>query len=220
VDVSIGSFLLMCILPHESIWQRNCSRRCVRKIPEAELIAISKQGHQDAIAELFRRHYPSSLRLAAGILRQPDDAQDAVQAAYFLAFRRLEQFRGEASFRTWISRIVLNCCLRQLREAGGRVTWVHPEDRNGAQGSDLLVSRTPNPEKSAWGAEIALALSKAIARLPKHLREAYLLFAVSGLSLREVATALGLTVAATKTRLFRARAGLRSLLQPVWHGRR
>jgi RNA polymerase sigma factor (sigma-70 family) len=155
--------------PSRTLWQLNCDQRCMQKMPEAELIAISKQGHQDAIAELFRRHYPSSLRLATGVLRRPDDAQDAVQAAYFLAFRRLGHFRGDASFGTWISRIVLNCCLLQLRDARRRVILVDLKDRNGAQGPDLLASRTPNPERSAWGAEMALALSKAVARLPKHL---------------------------------------------------
>src|SRR5271170_6949569 len=139
----------------------------MRETPEAELIAISKQGHQEAIAELFRRHYPSSLRLAAGILRQRDDAQDAVQTAYFLAFRRLEHFRGEASFKTWISRIVLNCSLRQLRDPARRAIWVELEDRNGVQGADLLASQTPNPERSTSCAEMAAALSKAVGRLPK-----------------------------------------------------
>jgi hypothetical protein len=76
--------------------------------PEAELIDQSRQGHQDSIAELFQRHYPASLKLACGILRHNDDAQDAVQVAYFLAFRRLDNFRGDASFKTWISRIVVN----------------------------------------------------------------------------------------------------------------
>jgi RNA polymerase sigma-70 factor (ECF subfamily) len=192
----------------------------MRETPEAELIATGKQGHQEAIAELFRRHYPSSLRLAGGILHQPEDAQDAVQTAYFLAFRRLESFRGDSSFKTWISRIVLNCCLRQLRDPARRRMWVNLEDRIGVRGTELLASQTPNPERSTSCAEISSALSKAVARLPRALREAYLLFTVSELPLQEVATSLGLTVSATKTRLFRARAGLRSSLRPVWYGRR
>jgi RNA polymerase sigma-70 factor (ECF subfamily) len=187
---------------------------------EAELIAQSKQGDQEAIAELFRSHYASSVRLAYSILRHPDDAQDAVQAGFFLAFRRLGDFRGEASFKTWISRIVVNCCLLQLREARRRATWVGLEGRNGTQGTELMPSQTPTPEKSAWCREISSAFFAAVARLPKHLRDTYTLFEISGLSLREVATALGLTIAATKTRLFRARAGLRISLQPVWSLRR
>jgi RNA polymerase sigma-70 factor (ECF subfamily) len=187
---------------------------------EVALIAHSKQGDQLAIAELVGRHYPASLQLARGFLRHTEDAQDAVQAAYFLAFRRLEHFRGEASFKTWITRIVVNCCLLQLREARRRVTWLRLEDRNGMQGPDMLPSHAPTPEKATWCGEISSALSAAVAKLPRHLREAYTLFEISGLSLREVASTLGLSVSATKTRLFRARAGIRMSLQPVWSGGR
>ena len=184
------------------------------------LIARSKQGDQEAMAELFHGHYAPCLRLAYGILRHGEDAQDAVQTGLFMAFRRLESFRGEASFKTWITRIVVNSCLLQLRETRRRVTWVRLEDRNGLHGPDLLPSPAATPEKIAWRREISTAFSAAVAKLPEHLREAYTLFAISGLSLREVADALGLTVSATKTRLFRARAGIRTTLQPVWSGRR
>jgi hypothetical protein len=64
------------------------------------------------------------VQLAAGILRHRENAQDAVQSAFFLAFRRMDSFRGDASFKTWITRIVVNCCLLQLREARNRVARV------------------------------------------------------------------------------------------------
>jgi len=179
---------------------------------ELELIAQSKQGNQHAIAELVRRHYTASLHLAHGILRRTEDAQDAVQVAYFLAIRQIEHFRGESSFKTWINRIVVNCCLLELREPRRRMTWVPVEE----QGPELFPSRAPSPEKSAWCREISSAFSAAVAKLPENLREAYTLFTISGLSLREVAEALGLSIPATKTRLFRARAGMRVSLQPVW----
>jgi RNA polymerase sigma-70 factor (ECF subfamily) len=198
----------------------DCNTVAMHETPEAELIARSKQGHQEAIAELFRRHYPASLHLAWGILRQPDDAQDAVQTAYFLAFRRLEKFRGESSFKTWVTRIVVNCCLLQLREARRRKTWAQLDERQQPQGAELPASRTPNPEKSVWCGEISSAFSTAVARLPKNLREPYTLFTVAELPLQEVATALGLTISATKTRLFRARAWMRMSLKPVWAGAR
>ena len=188
----------------------------MQDISEAALVAGSKQGEHDAIAELFRRHYSRSLQIANGILRHQDDAQDAVQAAFFQAFRRIESFRGEASFKTWITRIVVNCCLLQLRETRNRVTWVQLEDRHGVQGPDMLPSQAPTPENSAWCGEIASALSSAVSRLPEHLHAAYTLLTNSELSLQEAASSLGLTVAATKTRLFRARAAIRTSLQAFW----
>jgi len=185
-------------------------------ISEHALIDRCKQGDQDAVAELFRRHHARALQLATGILHDHDDAQDAVQTAFFQAFRRLESFRGDASFRTWITRIVVNCCLIQLRQPRNRMTWVQLEDLNGVEGPDILPSRALTPEKSAWCGEIASALSRAVSRLPKHLKETYTMVAISELPLEDVASSLGLTVSATKTRLFRARAGLRRSLQPFW----
>jgi RNA polymerase sigma-70 factor (ECF subfamily) len=183
---------------------------------EDTLIAQSRLGDQQAIAELVGRHYPSSLQVARRILRHTEDAQDAVQMAYFLALRRLATFRGEASFKTWISRIVMNCCLLQLRESRRRATWVRLDDPQGAHVPAVLPSHAPNQEKAAWNRELSSAISAAVAELPQHLREAYTMFEFSGLSLAEVSSALGLTLSATKTRLFRARAGVRRSLQPVW----
>jgi RNA polymerase sigma-70 factor (ECF subfamily) len=188
----------------------------MQEILESDLVARSKQGDQEALSELFRRHYGASLRIAFGILRNSEDAHDAVQTGYFMAYRSLTSFRGEGGFRTWITRIVMNSCFLQLRESKRRATWVGIEGRNGPGLGDVLPSRALTPEKSAWCRELSSAVSNAVARLPKHLREPYTLFAISGLSLREVAKILGLTIAATKTRLFRARAGIRVLLRPVW----
>jgi RNA polymerase sigma-70 factor (ECF subfamily) len=189
----------------------------MRETTESELIANSREGDAGGIEELLHRHYPSSMRVARNILRQEDDAEDAVQAAYFVAFRRLENFRGESSFKTWITRIVVNCCLLQLRDARNRLNWVQMEDWNGVQGA---ASQFSSPEQHAWSREIGSALSTAMARLPKHLREPYTMFTVAELSLQEIAGTLGLTMAATKTRLFRARAWMRTSLEPVWTGAR
>jgi RNA polymerase sigma-70 factor (ECF subfamily) len=185
---------------------------------EIELIARGRQGDQDALGELFTRYYPSYLRVARGILRSNDDCQDAVQAAYLLAFRHLRRFRGDACFKTWMTRIVVNCCLMQLRDERRRASWVQLEDVYGGQGQDVLASRAPSPETATFSREIGSALSEAFDRLPRKLSEAYGLYAASDLSLKEVAAQLNLTLPATKTRLSRARAGMRRHLRPIWSG--
>jgi RNA polymerase sigma-70 factor, ECF subfamily len=202
-------------MQRRNFWRRNCNMNAVQEKPELELIAHGQMGDQAAIAELFGRHYSSSLRLARGLLRSEDESQDAVQVAYFSAFRHLHNFRGDACFKTWITRIVVNCCFMQLREARRRATWVNLEDLP-ARGPDVLTSSAPTPERATWHREIGSAFSDAVSKLPKHLREVYSLYSVSGLSLKEVSATLGLSVAATKTRLFRARAGMRSRLKPIW----
>jgi RNA polymerase sigma-70 factor (ECF subfamily) len=183
---------------------------------EPELIAGCKRGDKAAGAELLDRHYAPSLRLARGILRSEEESQDAVQSAYFSALRHICKFRGDATFKTWITRIVMNECLARLRDRGRRRDWVSLDDRSRTAELTGLASAAPTPEKLTLCQEIATALSDAAASLPKPLRDVFALCAFSGLSLEEAATALGLTVGATKTRLFRAHARMRSHLQPVW----
>src|ERR1700688_2253395 len=84
--------------------------------PERELISQARNGDEDAMVELFRRHYTHSISVARRILPAQEEFLDAVQSAYLSAFRNFRSFRAEASFKTWITRIVLNQCLMRLRE--------------------------------------------------------------------------------------------------------
>jgi len=88
---------------------------------EPELIAACKLGDNAAVTELLGQHYASSLRLARGILRSEEESQDAVQSAYFSALRHMPSFRGDATFKTWITRIVMNECLARLREGSDAI---------------------------------------------------------------------------------------------------
>lgn len=180
---------------------------------ESDLIAAGKLGDRAAVAELFERHYASALRVARRILRSEEDSQDVVQSAYLSAFRHLHSFRGDAAFKTWITRIVTNHCMMRLRQPWlwGRWTSLDSLDGNGQ-----LVSSTPTPEASAFHGELATAVASAAAGLPRNLCEVFKLHTISGLSLKEVAAEIGLTVPAAKARLFRANARMRESLQAVW----
>lgn len=185
-------------------------------IAESELIANGRNGDQDAMAELFRRHYQGCLRVARGILRSEDDSQDAVQSAFVSAVRHFRGFRGDSSFRTWISRIVINQCRVQRRTPWRRAVWLYLDEAPVGRGADSLVCHRPTPESSAYSGEINSAIARAMSCLPANLRDAFMLYCISGLTVKEVAAALGLTQAAAKTRVFRARARIRGHLEPVW----
>jgi len=182
---------------------------------DLELVLQSRCGETGALAELFERYYMSSVCVARGILRSDEDAQDAVQVAFFSAFRHLSAFRGDSSFKTWITRIVVNCCLMQLRASRRRALWVRLDYLEAGQGQKFLASRSPSPEDFASRGEIASACSGAVSKLPPHLREAFTLYADLGLSVKEVAAALGVTLPAAKTRIFRARTRLQGDLQAM-----
>jgi RNA polymerase sigma-70 factor (ECF subfamily) len=185
-------------------------------MPESELISAGQQGDCAAISELFGRHYPYCLRLARGVLRSEEDAKDAVQSALLSAFRHVASFRGNSGFRTWLARIVMNQCLMQLRAPERHQSWTGLEGLYDTGEAKMLASPDFTPERQMLGTQIGAAVDDAASRLPEPLREAFNLYAGAGLSLREVAATLGLTLCGTKTRVFRARARMRRYLQPVW----
>jgi len=206
------------------VWLADCERVDMQHKAETELIADGQRGEQAAISELFQRHYTPCLRLANRILRSEDESRDAVQSAFLSAFRHLHSFRGNSTFKTWLGRIVANQCFMHLRRPERRMGWVGLDIlyENGA--ATKLRSEALTPETLTLSGEIGAALADGVSRLPESLRIVFCLYACSGWSLKEVAGALGLTLPAVKTRLFRANLRMRSHLQPVWsdlrtHGR-
>jgi RNA polymerase sigma-70 factor (ECF subfamily) len=185
----------------------------IRHKTELELIADGKRGDNDAFTELFDRHYSECLRLARRILRSQEGSEDAVQSAYLSAFRHFQSFRGEAAFQTWMTRLVINQCRMLLRKPARRMTWISLDEGNPDARSIQLAAATPTPERSFLHKEIGFALADAIASLPEPLREIFTLCAVSDFTVREAAAVLGLTRAAAKTQLYRARLRMRARLR-------
>lgn len=179
---------------------------------DLELIARARVGDADAMAELFRRHYASSLAIARRLLRE-EDSLDAVQSAYLSAFQKFESYRGESSFKTWLTRIVINECLQHLRSPACRGRMPRLHDLESGETPRVFVDRDLGPEELAVRAEVRGALLDALSALPTRYREVVNLYNVAGLSIHDTAARLGITVAATKTRLHRARSRVRYALR-------
>lgn len=163
----------------------------------------------DPINELFAQHYRGSLRTARRILRSKEDSEDAVQNAYCAAYRNFHTFRGESSFNTWITRIVVNCCLMQLRARRAR-RQVTLDDVQPA-----LESCTATPETLCYQRELQAAHTKAASRLPQNLKDVYAPCLIAGIAFPTVTHHLGLTSNAAKSRLFRARRKVEHALRPM-----
>ena len=165
--------------------------------------------------ELLGQHYPAALRLARSILREDDEAADAVQSAFGNVVRSVINFREEASFGTWVNRIVVNQCLMRLRQMRR-----HPAESLSAMAVEpqqplYAASRLPGPYEVLEQSETAAALDRAVHRLPDRLRHAWVLHEYEGLDLRSLSETLGISISAAKSRLFRARAELRRLLTNI-----
>jgi len=167
------------------------------------------------LAELLGQHYPVALRLARSILREEEEAADAVQSAFGSVLKNFVNFREESSFSTWLNRIVVNQCLMRLRQLRR-----HPAVSMDAMGVEpqrplYASSRLPGPEEVLQQREAAAAIERAVHGLPERLRDAWVLHEYHGLDLRGLSEALGISISAAKSRLFRARAELRRLLTNI-----
>ena len=179
--------------------------------PTNENETLTFQG--EAVNELFAQHYKGSFRIANRILRSKEDAEDAVQIAYCAAFQHFHSFRGESSFKTWITQIVVNCCLMQLRERRARPQLALDDILR------ALASHDPTPEALCYLAELRAAHTTAASRLPKLLQDVYAETVISGVAFPKVADRFGLTPTAAKSRLFRARKKIERSLQSLIQGR-
>jgi RNA polymerase sigma-70 factor (ECF subfamily) len=175
-----------------------------------DLVRAAQGGDDGAFAELMRRHYDTSLKLALSILRDYADAEDEAQNAWWKAFEHLGQFNGEAKFTTWMTRIVVNQCLMRLRRTRRAKFFSIDETLVGEETMTLdLPSPAPSQEKELGRREVGEVLRQEIRRIPPLLRHVFILRDVEELPMADVAARLGITVAAAKSRLLRARQELR-----------
>jgi RNA polymerase sigma-70 factor (ECF subfamily) len=155
---------------------------------DAELIEAWGRGDEAAAAALVRRHAAAVARFlsAAGA---GDDVEDLLQETFYRAFRKIDRFRGVASFRTWVMTIGSNA-LKDLRRRSRRRPVVALEDRELADGRD--------PHEEAVSHELAHRLEAAIGRLPPRQRDVFLLRAQQGLEYEQIAQALKTSVGAAR----------------------
>lgn len=181
--------------------------------PDDQLVTRSQAGDQEAFAELVRRHQSGCLKLALSILRDKQDAEDEVQNALWKAYEHIGQFQQDSKFSTWLTRIVVNQCLMKLRQAR-RARFFYIDEAVGEDSLTLeLPDVQPSPEESVAEAELGDVLQHEVNRIPPLLRNVFLLRDMQELPMPEVADRLGISVAAAKSRLLRARQELRNRLE-------
>lgn len=183
---------------------------------EESLLACARDGDAAAFACLVMPHRDRILRLAQRILRNREDAEDAVQTALPDAMRHLDSFQGRARFSSWLTRIALNSAFMRLRSGRRRTEMSLDEifQRDTAARFQVAEGR-PNPEQECSIKESRLLIAKAIDRLGPIYSEVLHMFHVQGLSAKEAARILGVPVGTVKARLHRARSRLSRHLQSM-----
>jgi len=180
---------------------------------DGEVLRRMRGGDTDAFAAVMRRNNQRLYRLARGILRDADDAEEAVQEGYIRAFTHLDGFKGEASLATWLARIVTNEALGSLRRRRATVDIDAVADRLSTDSPNAPPDATAvNPERAAARQEIRRAIESAVDALPAPFRTVFVLRAIEQLSTRDTAAALGIPEETVKTRFHRANRLLRDAL--------
>jgi RNA polymerase sigma factor (sigma-70 family) len=168
-------------------------------------------GDRAQFEELMRRYNRRLYRLARAALRDPAEAEDALQDAYLSAYRSIAQYRGDAPLSTWLSRLVLNECFGRLRRSARRqkvipIVGATPE-------ADTVPERDSElPDRIFARAEIRALLERKLDQLPESYRMVFVLRSVEELSVEDTAQCLNIPEATVRSRYFRAKGLLREAL--------
>ena len=177
---------------------------------DTELVRRALARDEAAVRTIMQANNRRLYRLARGILRNDSEAEDVVQEAYVRAFTHLENFRGDSSLSTWLSRITMNEALGRLRRQRPGVEWsTLPQGVLEAQIIQFPLTSSEDPEKSMAQREIQHVVEHAIDELPEPFRLVFITRVIEGMNVEETAEILGLKPETVKTRLHRARNLLR-----------
>jgi RNA polymerase sigma-70 factor (ECF subfamily) len=176
---------------------------------DQELLARHAAGDREALEELFQRYRGVAYRVAFRLLGQEADALDAVQDGFVKALTHLSAFEGRSSFKTWLLRVVSNAALDLGRQRGRRET--RSLDGLAAGETDFPLALV-DPADGLERADLRQLIREALFSLSEAQRQTFILHADGGLSYREVAEALAISVGTVMSRLFYARQKLRAYL--------
>ena len=161
-----------------------------------------------AFSEMVEEYTGFAYNVAYRMLRNVEDAEDAVQEAFISAYRAFSTFKGQSKLSTWLYRIVVNACLMKIRKEKARSKYFLETGYN-----DAVVTDWGNhPEEAAINSELRDVVESGLQSLSPELRSAVVLRDIQGLTTEEASTTLGLSIAAFKSRLHRGRILLRSHL--------
>jgi len=174
-----------------------------RGAPDGELVRRFLAGDAGAATDLITRHERRVYAVCLRVLGNPDDAADAAQDALLAMIRKLDGFRGEAAFTTWLYRVAMNVCYDHLRRAKRRPVLRRDED-----------APAPEPALDDHADAVAGAhdVAAALARVPEDFRVAIVLADVHDLPYDEIAKVLDLPVGTVKSRVHRGRIALAKAL--------
>jgi RNA polymerase sigma-70 factor, ECF subfamily len=192
--------------PHPGLFKRNPPIA-----GEAEAIEAAKRGDGEAFAKLYNLHKRRVYTLCLRMLGNVSAAEDMTQNAFLHLFRKIESFRGDSAFSTWLHRLTVNLVLMQLRKRG--LNLVSLEETIGPSDEDAPRRDFGSRDRVLAGSVDRVALERAVAALPPGYRMVFVLHDVEGYEHNEIAIMLDCSIGNSKSQLHKARLRLRELLR-------
>lgn len=183
---------------------------------DAALVQRVKQGDRSAFDLLVAKYQHKILNLIMRYVKDPSEAMDVAQEAFFKAYRAVPSFRGDSAFYTWMYRIAINTAKNHLVAAKRRPVSLDFELSESENFEPFAILRDGDtPERLALTDEIGEAINKAVDDLPEELRTAILLREIEGMTYEEIAGAMDCPVGTVRSRIFRAREAIDKRLRPL-----
>lgn len=186
-------------------------------LSDEALVALARKHDESAVRALVKRHNRRLFRVARGVVRDDNEAEDIVQETYVRAFTKLDGFRGDSAFSTWLTRIALNEAYGRLRRKRPTVDVSDIENADHTDGGQVIMfplsPAQPGPEAEAGRDQVRRILERAVDQLPEPFRMVFILRDIEGLDTEAAAALLAIRPETVKTRLFRARRLMRAEME-------
>ena len=176
------------------------------------LVDSAKRGDRNSFGTLVHRHQDQMFNLAYQIVRNREDALDIAQEAFSKAFVSLPHFKGDASFTTWMHRIVVNLAIDSLRRKQREGQTSYDDTRGTSEEHQGAIVAPDDPSEILEAKQVRVLLARGIAQLPPAQRAVLILREIEGMTYDEIARTVGCTLGTVMSRLFYARQRLRRLL--------
>jgi len=181
--------------------------------PDDELVGWAQQGDTEAFEQLVFRHRDKIYARALMMMRNEEEAVDLSQEAWVKAWQRLHQFHGESSFATWMTRIVINLCLDQIRrQKKMRAESIEQLEEDAGGVERQMPVEYINPTEGLEKSELRKRIDEAMSKLTDAHRTVLVLHEFEGMQYKEIADRIGISIGTVMSRLFYARRRLASLL--------
>lgn len=192
--------------------ETSLNRRVRAADEDLPLVDRALAGDTQAFDELVHRHQSRVYRTTLSVTCNPEDAEEALQDTFLNAYRHLREFRRDSRFTTWLTRIAINAALQKLRHRQENVSLDDPDLPESMHMPKHFESWQQNPEQLYATEELRRIVQEAIAAVPPAYRVVLVLRDLAEVDTVEAAEVLGLTIAAVKSRLLRARLMVRERL--------